>query len=101
MMKGSVIKDTPADMKPRGGSTWIESFWSLLRVELSYYPGRPVLILRIVLACPLVMVYIIVFQIPGGVLGAYYPLVISRDNLHATRRSVIWVASTCTLGAVE
>jgi multidrug resistance protein MdtO len=81
--------------------SWLESLWALIQSEMSSYPGRPLLVLRIVLACTAVMFAIIVFRIPGGVLGAYYPLLVSRDNLRSTRRSALWITATCTAGAVE
>ncbi|WP_263366054.1 FUSC family protein [Edaphobacter bradus] len=77
------------------------SLWALLQAELSSYPGRPLLVFRIVLSCTLVMFCILVFRIPGAALGAYYPLLVSRDNLHSTRRSAVWIAATCVLGSVE
>jgi hypothetical protein len=50
------------------------SLWTLLQPELSTYPGRPLLVFRIILSCTLTMFLIIVFRIPGAALGAYYPL---------------------------
>lgn len=47
------------------------------------------------------MLCIIVFRIPGAALGAYFPLLVSRDNLHATRRSALWIAVACILGTAE
>jgi multidrug resistance protein MdtO len=90
--------DMPAD--PTRESSRFKPFWTLLQAELSSYPGRPLLVLRIVMACTIVMFCIMVFRIPGGVLGAYSPLLISRDNLHATRRSAIWIAGASVAGAV-
>jgi multidrug resistance protein MdtO len=77
------------------------SLWTLLQAELSTYPGRPLLVFRIILSCTLTMFLIIVFRIPGAALGAYYPLLISRDNLHSTRRSALWIAATCLSGTGE
>jgi multidrug resistance protein MdtO len=79
----------------------LEALWALLQSEMSSYPGRRLLVLRIVLACTVVMFAIIVFRIPGGVLGAYYPILVSRDNLRSTRRSALWITAACTIGAVE
>lgn len=47
------------------------------------------------------MLCITVFRIPGGVLGAYCPILISRDTLSATRRSAFWVASLCMVATVQ
>jgi multidrug resistance protein MdtO len=77
------------------------SLRALLQAELANYPGRPLLVVRIMLSCTLVMLCIMVFRIPGATLGAYYPLLISRDNLYATRRSATSIAAACFLGTVE
>ena len=77
------------------------SLWTLLQAELTTYPGRPLLVFRIVLSCTLTMFLIIVFRIPGAALGAYYPVLVSRDNLHSTRRSALWIAATCLSGTGE
>lgn len=100
MSEGAEIAAAGAPLE-QTQSGWFHAFWSLLRAELSTYPRRPLLVLRIMLACTFVMLAIIVFRIPGGVLGAYYPLLISRDNLHATRRSAVWIAAACTCGVIE
>ncbi|QNI38009.1 FUSC family protein [Edaphobacter albus] len=83
------------------GESRAASFYRLLRSELNWYPGRPILVLRMVLACTFVMFCIIVFRIPGGVLGAYSPLLISRDSFRSTKRSAAWIAGACTLGTIE
>ncbi|CAN5697388.1 hypothetical protein BH10ACI4_BH10ACI4_26960 [soil metagenome] len=93
--------DTPATGSKQSETSRIGSLWALLQAELSSYPGRPLLVFRIVLACTVVMFGIMAFRIPGGLAGAYYPLLISRDNLRSTRRSALWISATCLLGAVE
>lgn len=65
------------------------------------YPGRLSLIFRIVLACTSVMVLVMVFRIPAAALGAYYPLLLSRDSPRATRRSALRTSIACMLGAAE
>ncbi|MBS1800574.1 MAG: FUSC family protein [Acidobacteria bacterium] len=77
------------------------SLWSLLQAELSPYPGRGLLAFRMVLSCTLVMLWIIVFKVPGAALGAYYPMLVSRDNLRSTRRSAFWIATAAVLGTVS
>ncbi|QHN03585.1 hypothetical protein FTO74_09540 [Granulicella sp. WH15] len=74
---------------------------SVIRAELAMYPGRLSLIFRIVLACTAVMVLVMVFRIPAAALGAYYPLLLSRDSPRATRRSALRTSIACTLGAAE
>ncbi|WP_198137706.1 FUSC family protein [Terriglobus sp. TAA 43] len=73
----------------------------VVRAELALYPGRFSLILRIVLACTSVMVLVMVFRIPAAALGAYYPLLLSRDSPRATRRAALRTSIACTLGAIE
>ena len=77
------------------------SLWTLLQTELATYPGRPLLVFRIMLSSTLMMLCIMVFRIPGAALGAYYPMLVSRDNLHSTRRSALWIAVACFFGTVE
>jgi multidrug resistance protein MdtO len=86
--------------RPRATSS-VGSLWTLLQAELSSYPGRALLVFRIVLACTCAMLCVIVFRMPGAALGAYFPLLISRDNLHSTRRSALWIAVACILGTAE
>jgi multidrug resistance protein MdtO len=73
----------------------------VVRAELAMYPARLSLMFRIVLACTSVMVLVMVFRIPAAALGAYYPLLLSRDSPRATRRSALRTSIACTLGAVE
>lgn len=81
-------------------ATW-ERVVRVIRAELSFYPGRASLMARIVLACTIVMLIIMIFRIPGAALGAYYPLLLSRDNPRATRRSALRTGGVCILGTVE
>lgn len=99
-MSSAVVEPIASVEVPRDSSA-LGSLWTLLQAELSSYPGRPLLVFRIVLACTSVMFCIIVFRIPGAALGAYYPLLISRENLRSTRRSALWIATICILGTIE
>lgn len=74
---------------------------SLLQTELTPYPGRLSLVARIVLACTSVMALVMVFRIPGAALGAYYPLLLSRDSPRATLKSAKMTAGICILGTTE
>jgi multidrug resistance protein MdtO len=73
----------------------------MLRAELAWYPGRTALVGRIVLACTSVMVLAEVFRIPGAVLGASFPILISRESPIATRKSAIQIAVACSIGTAE
>jgi multidrug resistance protein MdtO len=74
---------------------------NVVRAELALYPGRLSLMFRIVLACTSVMVLVMIFRIPAAALGAYYPLLLSRDSPRATCRSAVRTSIACTLAAVE
>ncbi len=73
----------------------------MLRAELAWYPGRPALVGRIVLACTSVMLLALIFRLPGAVLGASFPILISRDNLKATRKTAFQIGLACSIGTVE
>ncbi|HEY0784752.1 MAG TPA: FUSC family protein [Acidobacteriaceae bacterium] len=60
---------------------WLLDF---LRRELAPYPGRASAVARMTIAATLVMLAIMTFHIPGGALGGYYALVITRENLRST-----------------
>lgn len=81
--------------------TPIRSFVEMLRAELAWYPGRPALVGRIVLACMSVMLLAEVFRIPGAVLGVGFPILISRENLKATRKTAFHIALACSIGTAE
>jgi multidrug resistance protein MdtO len=74
---------------------------NILRAELAYYPGRIALAGRIVLACTSVMMLVMVFRIPAAALGAYYPLLVSRESPQATHKSAMRIGLACTLGTAE
>ena len=73
----------------------------MLRAELAWYPGRPALVGRIVLACTSVMLLALIFRLPGAVLGASFPILISRDNLKATRKTAFQIGLACSIGTAE
>jgi multidrug resistance protein MdtO len=77
------------------------NFIELLRAELAWYPGRPALVGRIVLACTSVMLLALIFRLPGAVLGASFPILISRENLKATRKTAFQIGLACSIGTAE
>lgn len=81
-------------------TTW-QRVARVVKAELALYPGRAALAGRIVLSCTVVMILIMVFRIPGAALGAYYPLLFSRENPRATRRSAVRTGMVCILGTAE
>ena len=78
-----------------------QDFIEMLRAELAWYPGRPALVARIVLACTSVMLIAMVFRIPGAILGASFPILISRENLKATRKTAFQIALACSIGIAD
>jgi multidrug resistance protein MdtO len=84
-----------------GGKPPNRNLIEMLRAELAWYPGRPALVGRIVLACTSVMLLAIIFRIPGAVLGASFPILISRENLKATRKTAFQIGLACSIGTAE
>lgn len=85
-------------------SVW---FMSFLREELSPYPGRANLVMRMVIAATITMLIIMTFRLPGAAIAAYYTLLLSRDSPRTTLRSALVVlgaylgcATYCMLGVL-
>jgi multidrug resistance protein MdtO len=76
-------------------------FVEMLRAELAWYPGRPALVGRMILACTSVMVIAMVFRIPGAILGAGFPILISRENLKATRKTAFQIGLACSIATAD
>jgi multidrug resistance protein MdtO len=74
----SIAQSLPASGRPLG---WL---WEWLKDELSPYPGRTLLVARMVIAATLVMTVCMTFQIPYAFQGAIYALIVSRENRRAT-----------------
>ena len=73
----------------------------MLRTELAWYPGRPALVGRIVLACISVMLLAEIFRIPGAILGASFPILISRENPKATRKTAFQIGLGCSIATAD
>src|SRR5277367_4961065 len=84
-----------------GSKSPVRDFIEMLRAELAWYPGRPALVGRIVLAFTSVMLLAMIFRIPGAVLGASFPILISRENLKATRKTAFQIGLACSIGTAE
>ena len=65
--------------------TWL---WEWLKDELTPYPGRALLVARMVTAATLVMIISMTFRLPYGAYGAIYALILSRESLEATASAV-------------
>lgn len=63
------------------GGRW---FWNFLKQELIPYPGRLWVVGRVTISATIVMLLIMTFQIPNGYLGAFFTLLLSRENPTAT-----------------
>ncbi len=68
----------------RSFSAW---FLDFLRSELAPYPGRGLLVARMVISATLTMILVMTFRIPNGATGPLYAFLIARDNLLSTARS--------------
>jgi multidrug resistance protein MdtO len=63
------------------GGRW---FWNFLKAELSPYPGRTWVVARMTVSATIVMILVMTFRIPNGYLGAFFTLLLSRENPTAT-----------------
>jgi len=81
----SIAQPLPASHR---SSPWL---WEWLRSELAPYPGRALLVARMVTAATLVMIISMTFRLPYGAYAALFALEISRDSLEGTRRAVQWI----------
>lgn len=79
----------------------VRSLIEMLRTELAWYPGRSALVARMVLACVSVVSLAEVFRIPGAVLGAGFPILISRESLRATRKTAFHIGVACSIATAE
>jgi len=86
---------TAAPSESSGFFPWV---WAALREEIAPYPGRDVMVARMVIAATLTMILVMTFRIPGGYEGALYAFLIARDDMRATLKSGIAVAVSYTLG---
>jgi multidrug resistance protein MdtO len=77
-----------------------EWFPDFLRKELAPYPGRGVLVSRIVISATLTMILIVTFRIPGNIVGTLAAFFLSRDNLVSTARTAIFMVGTFLLGGL-
>ncbi len=70
----------------RSFAAWFADF---LRSELAPYPGRGLLVARMVISATITMILIMTFRIPGGAVGPLYAFIISRENLVSSARSAL------------
>lgn len=72
----------------RGFAAWFADF---LRSELAPYPGRGVLVARMVISATITMIIIMTFRIPLGATGPLYAFLISRENLISSAKSALYL----------
>jgi multidrug resistance protein MdtO len=84
-----------------GAKSSVQTFFEMLRTELAWYPGRPALVGRIVFACASVMLLAEIFRIPGAILGASFPILISRESPKATRKTAFQIGLGCSIATAE
>src|SRR5580700_3063521 len=89
----SIAQSLPASSRPLG---WLREW---LRDELSPYPGRTLVVARMVIAATIVMTVCMTFQIPYAFQGAIYALIVSRENRQATLQSAGTILLFTGIGA--
>jgi multidrug resistance protein MdtO len=72
--------------------------WEWLKEELTPYPGRTLLVARMVTAATLVMIISMTFRLPWGAYSALFALNVSRESPEETRRAVRMIAIGFVLG---
>jgi hypothetical protein len=76
---------------PRQETRFWPSSLEFLRWELLPYPRRVNTTIRMVVGATLVMLIVMTFQIPNGVLAGFYSLLLARENLAATVRQAVTI----------
>jgi multidrug resistance protein MdtO len=84
-----------APSEPSGLLPWLGE---ILKDELAAYPGRGVMVARMVISATLTMILAMTFRIPGGFQGALYAFLIARDDFRSTMKSAIAMAVSYTIG---
>jgi len=75
-------------------------FWNFLRQELTPYPGRAWVVGRVTIAATIVMLLVMTFRIPNGFLGAFFTLLLSRENPTATLRAGFRIVFVFLIGTL-
>jgi multidrug resistance protein MdtO len=83
---------------PSESSGLLPWFREMLKEEIAPYPGRGVMVARMVVAATITMILVMTFRIPGGFQGALYAFLIARDDFRATLKSGMAMAVSYTIG---
>src|SRR5246500_3917023 len=84
-----------ATSEPSGFLPWLRE---MVKEEIAPYPGRGVVVARMVIAATVTMILVMTFRIKGGYEGALYAFLIARDSLQSTLKSAVAVAVSYTVG---
>ena len=79
------------------GFSWFPDF---LRKELAPFPGRGVIVARMVIAASITALLIETFQIPGGAIGVLSAFLLSRESLQSTTQSALALGGAFLLGGL-
>jgi multidrug resistance protein MdtO len=90
----SIAQSRPASSS---GLRWL---WKWLGDELTPYPGRAEVVVRMVIATTLLMIISMTYRIPYGFQGAIYALLISRESRRATLQSAAITLLVTAIGAL-
>jgi multidrug resistance protein MdtO len=89
----AIAQPLPASNRPL---SWL---WEWLRDELTPYPGRALLVARMVTAAALIVIVCMTFRIQYAWQAAIYALLVSRENPRATLRSGATILLVTGIGA--
>lgn len=92
-----VTATTATRTDTRSFTAWFADF---LRNELAPYPGRGLIVARMVIAATITMILIMTFRIPGGATGPLYAFLISRENLVSTAKSAVYLLIAIALATI-
>jgi multidrug resistance protein MdtO len=87
-----------AAASPSDSQGFFPWFCSFLKEELSPYPGRGMVVARMVIAATVTMILMDTFRITGAFEGALYAFMVSRENVRATVKNGICIAVAYVIG---
>lgn len=82
---------------PTHFAAWFPDF---LRKELAPFPGRGVIVARMVIAASITAILIDTFRIPGGAIGVLSAFLLSRESLQSTAQSTLALGGAFLLGGL-
>jgi multidrug resistance protein MdtO len=82
---------------PTRFTAWFPDF---LRKELAPFPGRGMIVARMVIAASITAILIDTFRIPGGAIGVLSAFLLSRESLQSTAQSALALGGAFLLGGL-